>query len=270
MIGLGIHGWTRVVSKAKVHLVAPEAPDAGVITIRERSSLRTLRDLLFGSRDPGGAAWIVPPTPLTNAEGEHGVTASIRARIDGLEAQRDVVMFVGDGFLLTIIAVTRDVWFFERTSRLVRALATRSFLGLGARRRLVLYPAPRGWRGVPRGLDTQWFPAEFPRVRARLTVFPAVPAQGIVSGDLADALANDHPQIVWARSERTTPRGLEFEIRTGPAIRIAVANDTRFIYAARIEHERDDEIAAFDATIDGMQPIPMLAVDSRAVAHWVE
>lgn len=269
MSGLGIHGWMRVVSRAKVHLVAPEGAPAGVITVRERSRQRGFEELVTGKRSPGEQRMVAGPTPLLNTEGEHGVLATIRADIGGVEAQRDVAVLVGDGFCLSIAGVTVTRAHFDRTTRLVHDLAARAHLWLGERRRLVLYPPPAGWHAVARGLDAHWYAPAFPHDRAHLRVFPAVPANGALAEEVLDALA---PREVadWTDAERRTSRGLTFQVRETTTTRIAVAADARYIYAARIDGAADSQLAIFDATLDGMHPVSALAASSTAMAHWAE
>lgn len=269
MIGLGIHGWTRVVSGAKVHLVAPEGAPAGVITVRERSRQRSFDELLAGNRQLAEQRMVAGPTPVLSAEGEHGVLATIRTHVGGMEAQRDLAVFVGDGFCTSITGLTTMSANFDRTTNLVRDLAMRANLWLGIRKRLVLYPPPAGWHAVARGLDAHWYSPAFPRDRAHMIVFPAVPANGAEAEDVLDALAQ---RVVaeWTDAERRTPRGLAFHVRTANTTRIAIAADARYIYAARIDSAADSQFAIFDATLDGLHPVSSVAASTTAIAHWAE
>ena len=186
-----------------------------------------------------------------------------------MEAQRDLAVFVGDGFCMSIAGLTVTRAHFDRTTGLVRDLATRARLWLGVRRRLVLYPPPAGWHAVGRGLDAHWYAPAFPHDRAHMIVFPAVPANGAQAEEVLDALAQ-REVADWSDAERRTPRGLAFHVRTATTTRIAVAADARYIYAARIDSAADSQLAIFDATLDGIHPVSPVAASSTAIAHWAE
>ena len=51
---------------------------------------------------------VAGPTPVLNADGKHGVLATIRSHLGGVEAQRDLAVFVGDGPRL--LRVECDLW----------------------------------------------------------------------------------------------------------------------------------------------------------------
>lgn len=270
MIGLGIHGWSRVASSAKVHLVAPEGTACGVITIRERSRLRSFEELVSGKRPLAEQRWVSGPSYILNSEGEQGGLATIRASTPTGEVQRDVGAFVGDGFCASIVGTTSAPHYFERTTRLVRELAKRMKLWLGVRRRLVLYPAPRGWHGVRQDLDAHWCAPSFPRDPTIIVVFPAVPANGAIASEVLDALQSQYVRDSWDDAVRHTPQGLDVHVRSATSLRIAVAVDGRYIYSARIEHANAEHLAVFDTILDGLHPVPSVAISSSAVEHWID
>jgi hypothetical protein len=285
MIALRHPGWSRRAQGDRVHLIAPEGAECGVITLCERvRPLAHLAEVMRGKVAARSVRVISGPTPISNDEGERGVLVTIRGDIDEVEYQRDVGLLAGDEFYASVIGVTREEEHFARTTAAVRSVLERFPLWLGVRRRLYLYPPPRGWRGVARGLEAAWYAPGFPRDPARLTVFPAIPTDGPSARDSLAALTSEAAALLpalgearWIESTRATPLGLHFECRTassgGQRVHLAVATAHPYLYALRLETSAEvDHEHVLAATLDGVVPIhhgrPPPA--PSALVHWVE
>ena len=108
-------------------------------------------------------------------EGEYGAWV----RVNGSREGRSVVRFIGavfgDEFVAAIDAFVMLPDQLATLELVARDLLLNSTFGFGVRRRRFVYQPPSGWRGLPSGLVTTWYPPDFPNNRVNLVVFPAEP-----------------------------------------------------------------------------------------------
>ncbi|MCB9565542.1 MAG: hypothetical protein H6708_34585 [Kofleriaceae bacterium] len=281
MSAVAIPGWARAVRDDAVELVAPEGPAGGVITVRARVRPLLRLDELVARWAGPDVEMLAPPARVDTDEGEHGAVVAVIARRGDARLRVELGIVVGDGSYDVVVGVVAaDAPHAARLAAEVRRLVERVRLGLGVRRRLVLHDRPAGWRGCPRGLETDWLAPGFPDDPARLTVFPAVPAVGVTAVDAATRLAAEAaaaPALAgaeWIDEIRTTPRGLRVMIRSaaagGRAVDLAVASDGRYVYAVRLERRAGDPCRRiFDATVDSLVPVPVERAEiDEGLAHW--
>jgi hypothetical protein len=170
----------------------------------------------------------------------------------------------------------------------VREIVLRTSLGIGEpRRRRFGHARPPGYQAVPRTFETDWYPVEYPRDYAKLTVYHAKPLAASPTAAFARMLTEDLPaelQIDAPTAARAlkTPAGLTGELFSlsarlagGPRRHhdLAVLVDTRYVYLVRLESD-DERLAqhrqAHAALVDSVVPLPIPPPlgEAGAVAHW--
>lgn len=184
-----------------MHLVSLYPPDGGGrIRVYERVQplMRMSEVVAFViARDPTFRITSVrDASALVTSEGEHGAwTTVVGTRADS-SALRYIGAVFGDDFVAVVDALVlapARAGLFEATAR---ALVLGMSLALGTRRRRVQYVPPVGWRGLPSGLVTHWYPVGFPGDAASITVAPAEPSHDdvatIFDGFVATELGRGH------------------------------------------------------------------------------
>ena len=120
---------------------------------------------------------------------------------------------------------------------------------LGVRRRWFEYTPPPTWCSRPRGFRTEWTPLAFPRERAMLVVWPALPRDAVGDGDVAlGAVIGTHPSAavidhapIGVTGSASGLRGKACHVvrktADGPAIHThgVVLVDERYVYPLRLE-----------------------------------
>lgn len=167
-----IGGWRAVRDVDRLTLVSVEGAERGHIVYRERVR-PVLRLERLVARELGPLVSRARCEAMVTQEGEHAVLASV-VEGDG-RARHDVGLVFVDDFYACIHGTCRAPAEYERFHALVRALVLRDSHGLVARRRRYLYTPPAGWQGLARGLETHWFPLDYPRNRSTISVAPAIP-----------------------------------------------------------------------------------------------
>ncbi|MCE9572827.1 MAG: hypothetical protein K8W52_06695 [Deltaproteobacteria bacterium] len=135
-------------------------------------------------------------TELTTAEGEHGAWVAVTGTRDDAASARFIGAVFGDDVALVVdalVAVPERAGLLEATAR---ELVLGASLGLGTRRRRYRYQPPVGWRGLPSGLVTHWYPPGFPGDAASIAVAPAEPStedlSAVFDGMIASERARGH------------------------------------------------------------------------------
>ncbi len=240
-------GWRSLPAGDRLTFVPPEGNGCGRIVYRERvRPLLTfealLAEQLAGQPTLEDAARGAPEL-FTTEEGEQGVAVTITGAAGGHLVRHDLAFVIVEDFYAVVHGVCFRGEHFARFGHIVRDLARRESLGLGARRRRTLYTPPPGWQGLGRGLETCWFPVDYPRNRTTITVVPASP--GALAAELIleerlrlDVASGFEPREVRALDAPAAAPGLgaeSFSIvgRLGDAIfvrELAVLRDGTFTY----------------------------------------
>lgn len=263
-------GWTRRSTFDGVALFPPGGPDAGHVLYRER--VRPLAPVLdIFRRQLGGdvdVATLRPRLVITN-EGEYAAVATVQGRSG--EVQHDLGVVLLDDFYSLLHGVTRDPFRFADSSATFLELVLHDVHQLGDRRRRYLYEEPRAWQGRPRGLETDYFPLDFPDQDLMLTVMPAFPRPpGATHGKYVEALLEQQR----AESE-VAEIGGPVEVRTSllpgseltwtcprdgrrVSRRAVVLEDDRFLYPVLLEGGGDLGAAreSLLVVVQSIEPIP--------------
>jgi hypothetical protein len=172
--------WTSQAAGDGGILFHPSGPAAGHIRVlRHGGAIGRLPDLVaerLGELGQYTADAVEPARVIVTEEGEPAALIATRGRL-GAEAAEAVVGLV---ILPSEVAAVTGVASAAAPGALadaVREVTTSLALGrAGAAARRFLYAPPRGWHPRPtgpEGLATIWYPPDFPRPLATLTVSPA-------------------------------------------------------------------------------------------------
>ncbi len=286
-------GWTRRVTADGIVIFPPlpsgPGPAAGHAIYRER--VRPLGPVLDIFRRELAeiadveVALLRPRLVITN-EGEYAAVVTVRDRSG--QVQHDLGVVLLDDFYSLLHAVTRDRSQFAASSAMVLELVQHDTHQLGDRRRRYLYAEPPTWQGRPRGLETDYFPLDYPQQELMLTVMPALPKPlGASSIKYINAM------LAWHREEFTvTDVGGPIAVRT-PLLqgsemkwtcaredrlisrRATVLEDERFLYPVLLEGSGDLAAAreSFVGIIHSIEPIPATrsantSRSSSAMSMW--
>jgi len=275
-----------------------DAPDAGVLRIRERFRPLATIDWHIDEELRLYADRLVEPARgaveyLTTVEGEYAAIGSYtgKTRRDGSPFLGVVALVFGDDWYRRIDAHVVDSREFDRFRTAVRELTFRSTLGLGEiRRRRFVYTPPQSWSGLSRGLLTQWFPLGYPVVDAIITV-PAVWPGKDIAPPFLDRLTIDGNLGAFFRERQTGPdfvtsdHGLsgrmactygQFAGQPKRVIQQAHLRDERFTYYVRLDCSEDlhkDLERTFLAVVQSCKALPQASgsdIQFEALLHWAE
>jgi hypothetical protein len=258
---------------------------AGTITSRRAGSApvpphRVVANVCARMPELGQPRTITYASILTD-EAEHAWLASVDLGAARLEV--GVVLVEEDYLIVTGIGYQADE--FARLAAGVRTLVATARVELGIRPRRFEYTPPAGWHGIARDLMTEWYPFEFPRRRAMLTVFPAMlivaPAESAIDRLLEDDQAAGFALKAISGpcvSVMSTLTGLAWTIRgqfgTAPAcVRdLMILRDDVYQYSLIMERTPEDEQAYDELTrvMRSIVPLPRPAPDGNPLAYWAE
>jgi len=270
------HGWSAQRLEDGLRLTR----DAAVLEYVER--LRPLRSAVELARTyAAGAALEVTrvhaPKRLVTDEGEHAALVLVDAG-----AVQLVFGFVFlDDHYARIVGTGVEPAVVEEIVR-----KDCHVLGKGRRRRFV-YDRPAGWQAKDGLIETSWYPLDYPKQPATLTVSLALPAMP----GLETALLR---QAVGDRTDRGGFLGPATPIRTARltgALHHVIAGtqpddaetflvlltDGVYVYGIRLDTRRSARgagLAALDAVVASVEPVPhartQIVNRSSAVSHWAE
>jgi hypothetical protein len=262
-----------------VHLLTMYPPGGGG-RIRCYERIRPLQRLsqILGfvlERDPAfRKTGLRDVTTLQTSEGEHGAWV----RVNGTRDEVPVARFVGAVFADDFVAALDTLVVLPAKAALLEATARELLFGvslkLGIRRRRYLYQPPAGWRGLPSGLTTHWYPPDYPGNATSIVVAPAEPSTeevaAICDSFVAGALGRGHTldgaveetEIVTAAGLRG--RRCSFAVRsTARGERshreLAAFAAPPYVYSLRMESgsaRRDEQRAIFTAVAQTVTPVP--------------
>ena len=261
-----IPGWVCDFRQSGLILIPPEGPGRGAIRYHEqRRPLRRIGDVVAGLTTPDayehGA--VGPVERFQTVEGEHAALVTIAGRVEDRAVERTVGMVVtGDAYSLTVgLALEPDE--FPRFRAHVRELVERDTFMLGVRRRCFVYAPPPGWHAIrPTALHVKWLPVDYPRDRAALDVYPALPVpDGERSFAEAFVRLHAHGAEVDACDPVSTPwlSGGMWRVPSGELEQhVVVLEDDRYIYPVVLElpADRRDELETLRRVIDSIEPLP--------------
>lgn len=269
---LAVGGWRTERSGHDLRLIPPEGVERGSIVYRERvRPVLKLERLLERTLGPLAARARVDS--LVTHEGEYAVHASV---VDpGGAVRHDAGFVFVDDYHASIIGTCRARADHERFGAVVRALVTGDSHGFAGRRRY-LYTPPPGWQGLPRGLETHWFPPDYPRNRSTISVPPALP--GVVDpASLLEARLRVDGAVGYAAGEVRGPERLEGAARglegtsfaisgtfggATPFVReLAVLRDASFTYPLHFDSaggldQRLETRRRFHELLRSLRPLP--------------
>jgi hypothetical protein len=265
-------GWTRHSTADGMLLVPPGASEVCHIIYRERVRplvpvLEIFRHALGGAKDVD--ATTLRPRLAVTAEGEYAAVATIRSAAG--DVQHDLGVVLLDDFYSLLHGVTRDPARWSDTSRQLLDLLVHDLHQLSHRRRRYLYDAPGGWQGRPRGLETDYFPLDYPKQDLMISVLPALPRpqsgtsakylQALLEEQKHEVAVADIGGLANVRTQHLPGHELNwtalFEKRQ-VGRRVVVLEDDRFLYPVFLEGTSDLEAAreTFVALVNSIEPIP--------------
>jgi hypothetical protein len=151
-----------------------------------------------------------------------------------------------------------------------RAIARGITLGLGVRRRRVMYAAPKGWLAIKRGLVTDWIAPMTPRGTTMIRVYPAVPTSQEAAAIVTTLVAHDAEAglVTERKHELAMPGGLlvALEVRSGSRIAWrdwAIFRQGPYAMSVRLEGIDEKAVATaretFLALVASIEPLPVPA-----------
>lgn len=223
---------------------------------------------------------------FTTAEGEHAAAVTISGSLDGAPAQRDLGVVLLDDCYASISGYCLHPEDFSLFSTTVRELARGDTHLLGDRRRRYEHDMPAGWQARARGFHAEWFPLDYPRAAATITVWAALPARMVSARHFLDLLLAEDPGAQVCEQQRFTAstHGLDgqeliVESHARAAIRrsIIVLEDDRYIYPVRVEAPAADHTTyepVLRALAASVRPVPRASHVMQAridsLDHWSE
>jgi hypothetical protein len=277
MITARLAGWDQQTGQGRIVLVAPEGPSAGSITIEERFEPPTSLVRIAEAR----GRLLDGPVSIDTGDGQCGQLVTIERSPESGGGREVIAIVLGDVSYSAILGLTMEPRHFERTTSAVKTLARQLALAMTVRRRRFMYAAPEGWTAVCRGFETEWYPPELETDPGRLTVFPAIEHHGADATDALMTLVEQQLAVSarfadadWTEAVTTTGAGLTFLRARSTAgerlAELAVAVDSRYIYAFRLEGRAQHQ-PALESAMAGVVPLaPAPAPNLSAVAHWAE
>jgi hypothetical protein len=288
--------WRSTTYADGVALLPPEGRTHGAIRIRDRrrplrSAHRLVAAIVAEMKLPG--LEVSPIERTTTCEGEYVALVTITGVIQTQPFQRSLAFLFGDDFYTQIDANTTTPTKFEFFRKATRELAYFYSLGLGElRRRRYYYQPPPDWKGLPRGLITEWYPAGFPDVLASIAVFPARPVVESPAGVLDRALH----ELNWAGFKKTAiDEAMPLMTRNrlsglvwravgkygdGPIHHedIVALQDDRFFYVMRLESNAAqvaEHRAILGALVESVEPLPKsdpgtTIHQEKYLDHWAD
>jgi hypothetical protein len=287
--------WTRRITAEGVVFYPPEGRQRAFMRVRERvTPLRTLREIRaeqLARMSQEGTARLGEVKRITTAEGEHGVVYSVYLEDPPSTAEIVVGLAFGPDFYTCIEGLVAAPELADLMRHTVEYVVRTMPLGLGdVRQRRYCYSTPDGWQPVVKPHSVSWYPRDFPKHRAVIRVFDAVPAKVTPSIVLQRRLFSDPQNDLSSISDATlfeclTDRGLAggYEVQRGtwvdgvPSAMVRVSlHDTHYSYTLRLEASEpfiDASRTLFDAIVRSIEPVPLPPVvtnESDQLIHWAE
>lgn len=232
------------------------------------------------------------PEMLITDEGEYAAHLTIRGKAGATPVQRDFGFVIVDGFYSRIIGTARGAESFALFRDTVRGLLRANALMLHNRPRHYWYQPPCGWQPRTRGLQTDWYPPDFPADCRVLSVWPTTPrSRGGSVEQFVDHLVAQDAAELWKLvsgpelstvASRSGLGGIavslsgSFPNRPTSHRQLVVLEDHAYLYPLRLEvlgeRRAERDRALVSAVIESTRPIP--AVDrpdvGAALDHWIE
>lgn len=277
-------------------LTPPEGPRAGEIRYSQRvQPLRSIRALAEEIRaltpDLRDAA-VTAPELLITAEGEYAALVCLSGRRAGKPLLHHIGAVFADDSVAVLDALALTPSLFERFGQVARHLLYYDKLNLGVRRRRFLFDPPAGWQALVRGLESCFYPPDFPRNPATLIVPPAAPRDGSpneVLSQLVERYKKKGVRIELAAEPEpvTSDYGLHGkafclygrEPGKPPLIRdVLVLADARYLYSLVLESTESAPRAALQGVLPQVArsvrpiPVPTLFAQDRPPTsqnHWI-
>lgn len=288
-----IAGWVSRARPDGILLTSTHHPHAGAIRYYER--LRPLKKLaaLIDEQLQQQPGFIIrevgQPEPLHTREGEYAVRVTVHGHENSGAVQHDLGFVFGDDFYALVHGRSTDPGHFTNFTETVRTLTLSDLHILGVRRRRWRYDGPADWHALARGLQTDWYPLDFPRNYASISIYPALPVfgtpQGIVEARLRadqlfgfDLTACSQPNSIVSRYGLS---GETFEIQGQKAGKLffrlfTVLRDASYSYALTLETTSEQPerlVQVYDEVIDSAQPLPhreqQTDIADQLFGHWL-
>lgn len=224
-------------------------------------------------------------------EGEYAALVPIWGRLGDRRVRRLMGIVFGDNFTTLLDAIGVVEASYDELETLVRQLIEQTTLVLGARKRRFLYAPPSGWQPLPNVFVTNWYPPEFPKTSACITVYPATPTLPLASEQVVEASILEERakgSQISAAAEPSLIAGqgglsgsmwqLEIEPTTRPHFTrdLVALEDARYIYPMRLDAHvgsfSDKARESFWTLVETVEPIPSGAPTPKAVeafGFWI-
>ncbi len=276
--------------------IRPRVAAPRTVRIVERlRPLRRLRDLRAAQVAVLSETMTVQPGDvrrLTTAEGEHAALYKLTAEAGADTVQLVMGVVFADDFMTTIDSMCAVPQLAAHVEHTVEHLTVNLPLGLGIqRRRRYEYHQPEGWQPIVKPHSVSWYPRDFPKTRAVIRVFDAVPARDTPTVVLARRMFDDPQNDLSAVTDSgmmdmRTDTGLlgVIEVTRGawsdgsPSAMVRVTlQQGNYAYNMRLETSEPfttEAQAIFQTLIRSVMPLPTPTVeeDSRIgrLIHWAD
>lgn len=224
------------------------------------------------------------PVRFMTFEGEH--CATVRIECEASEAlvkkgavadpealpKRLMLRMMGvtfaDHFTTLLDGVSLVPEHFDEFGRVVTYLTESTTLMLGMRRRRYFYKRPIGWQALATPFTARYIPADYPHNLAMITMYAALPAEGI-SHWFLESILSDMRDRGGAVTRVGQPETISFAGMGGNSWVIesekdrmrkhvaVVLRDKHYIYRARLDHgpTNEDGPRMFEAMLASIEPI---------------
>lgn len=289
-------GWTRRSTADGVVLLPNGGVEIGHVIYRERVRplrpvLEIFRGMLASDAEADVDVTTLRPRLVITNEGEYAAMATVRSRAGDVQHEFGVVLL--DDYHSMLHGVTRDPARFDEHSVIFFDLVVFDTHQLGVRRRRYLHDKPSRWQGRPRGLETDYFPLDYPQQDLMLTVLPAQPRppnsdsakfvealletqrKQFAIADIGGLAAVQTPHLPGSELNWTC---LSDQRQLGR--RVVVLEDERYLYPVFLEGTSELALAKeqFIAVVNSIEPIPTArsldavekSTKAKALSMWEE
>jgi hypothetical protein len=291
-----MQNWVRRLTEDGVVFYPPEGRKAAILQIRERiRPVRRLRDIRarhLASLGEGQNVTISDVKRLITAEGEYGITYQLQAEAPPDKLQLAVGLVYGDDFYSSFEGTSTVPELGEQLIQTIEYLVHDTPFALGfMRRRRYGYHAPEGWQPHVKAHVVSWYPLDFPKHRAVIRVFDAVPAKEsnsiVLARRLFDDPQNDLASVTDSNLfELITDNSLAgvIEVTRGnwsdgvpSAMMRVTVQDGQYAYNLRLECSEphiESSRALFETLVRSIEPLPTPETtqggEKGRLIHWAE
>ena len=288
--------WHKTFEMDAIVCSPPAGPAIGAVRIHARRRpivpMKTLIEQTIADLKAHGVMDITvgPLERLTTVEQELGAVVTLFGRtFDGV-IERTIGVAYGDESYLHIDGHVADTTHFQQFREAVYELTYYYPQGLGSKRsRRFEYTPPAGWQGLSRDRATEWYPLDYPKNWASITIHPATSLNQNPDAATLYMLVNDTNLSNFVADREQERTSVVVDKLKGTRVKTSgkyprsehltyiavVMEDGVYRYILRLES--GDAFAvenekAFDELVSTCKALPAPTADETgsALIHWVE